>query len=106
MKKVISSFVVVVGMLLAGQAQASSDLNQSVMNHRTISDKNITTTVDLNISDTKDADVNITKHQSIGKTIVQVIVTPIFIAGAIVAFVVISPIWLIKKMTGTDKNKD
>jgi hypothetical protein len=34
-----------------------------------------------------------------------VVVTPIFIAGAIVAFIVVSPIWLIKKMTGTDKKE-
>lgn len=92
MKKIISSLLVAV--LLFGEARANVDLNQSVVATQKVVDQN-----------SSKEQTTSSKTYTVGERVVQVVVTPIFIAGAIVAFIVVSPILLIKKMTGTDKKE-
>lgn len=105
MKKIISSLVAV-AVLLFGEAQANADLNQSVVVTQKVLDQNKTIVSKIDQNNSKDQ--NVTKKTSgktytVGERVVQVVVTPIFIAGAIVAFIVVSPIWLLEKITGTGK---
>lgn len=108
--------IILATMIALSSAQAAVvDTNVSVEAVKTAIDVN--TTKDINVSK---VDVNVTKadanatstkpvktgkQYTVGERIVQVVVTPVFIAGAIVAVVITAPLILLDAIFGSKKKK-
>lgn len=110
--------IILATMIALSSAQAAViDTNVSVEAAKTAIDVNTTKMADINVSK---VDANVTKaganttstkpvktgkQYTVGERIVQVVVTPVFIAGAIVAVVITSPLILLDAIFGRKKKK-
>ncbi len=105
MKKVIAMALVAV--MLASSAQAGQmSPNSSSAQEAALEKIAVGSSADANAKSIQQGDQNGTAPKEegpgIGMKIVGAVVAPVYIAGAVVAAIVVAPVWLAKKIIGSE----
>jgi hypothetical protein len=108
-KRIDMKNMVLAVMIVMSPAQAAViDVNMTKEVVKSVSiDTNMTTCekTDVNKTASVNADTNTTKKLTLFQKAVVVVVTPVYIAGAIVAGIVILPVYIIKSIFGSNEKK-